>query len=217
MTEEEWLSLDRVLTPTMNWLRRRGTTRQFYLAAAGWVCQVESKQTHPRCRELIELVEGYADGGIPAELLDRRSRAARAILDLGRVPGAYSWEASAADSAAVHSAYSGDGWIAAINALNEAGRSGKRSELSPRQIALLRDVFSNPFRPISFDASWRTSTAVAIAKQMYESREFGAMPILADALQDAGCGNDDILSHCRDANGVHIRGCWVVDLVLDKK
>ena len=50
---------------------------------------------------------------------------------------------------------------------------------------------------------------------MYGSHEFGAMPILADALQDAGCDNDDILAHCRDANQVHVRGCWVVDLVLD--
>ncbi len=61
----------------------------------------------------------------------------------------------------------------------------------------------------------RTSTAVALAQQMYESREFGAMPILGDALQDAGCDNTDVLNHCR-APGVHVRGCWVVDLVLDK-
>jgi hypothetical protein len=51
---------------------------------------------------------------------------------------------------------------------------------------------------------------------MYESRDFGAMPILADALQDAGCTSDDILKHCRDAHATHVRGCWVVDLVLGK-
>ena len=70
--------------------------------------------------------------------------------------------------------------------------------------------------PSTFDPDWRTSTAVALAKQMYESRDFAAMPILADALQDAGCDNDDVLNHCRDANGAHVRGCWVVDLVLGK-
>jgi hypothetical protein len=84
------------------------------------------------------------------------------------------------------------------------------------QADLVRDSFANPFHPVSFDASWRTSTAVAIAQQMYESRDFAAMPILADALQDAGCDNDDILNHCRDAKGFHVRGCWVVDLVLGK-
>jgi len=81
---------------------------------------------------------------------------------------------------------------------------------------IIRDIYGNPFRPVSFDAAWRTSTVVALAQQMYESRDFSAMPILADALQDAGCENDDILNHCRDANGIHVRGCWVVDLVLDK-
>jgi hypothetical protein len=85
-----------------------------------------------------------------------------------------------------------------------------------KQVILARDIFGNPFRPLTFDPDWRTSTAVAVAKQMYDSRDFSAMPILADALQDAGCENDDVLTHCRDANGVHVRGCWVVDLALGK-
>jgi hypothetical protein len=84
------------------------------------------------------------------------------------------------------------------------------------QKAFLLDIFGNPFRSVAFAPEWRTGTAVALAKQMYESRDFGAMPILADALQDAGCDNDDVLNHCRDAKQVHVRGCWVVDLVLDK-
>jgi len=80
----------------------------------------------------------------------------------------------------------------------------------------LRDIFGNPFRPVAFDPAWRTSTAVALAKHMYESRDFSPMPILADALQDAGCDDESILSHCRDPQQVHVRGCWVVDLVLGK-
>ncbi|MCE9563547.1 MAG: hypothetical protein K8U57_16015 [Planctomycetes bacterium] len=78
-------------------------------------------------------------------------------------------------------------------------------------------MFGNPLRKVKFQKEWRTSTAIAIAQQMYESRDFSAMPILADALQDAGCDNDDILDHCRDEKQVHVRGCWVVDLVLEKK
>ena len=85
------------------------------------------------------------------------------------------------------------------------------------QAALVREVFGNPFRPVAFDPAWRTDTAVSLARQMYEAREFSAMPILADALQDAGCDNDDVLSHCRAANQIHVRGCWVVDLVLGKE
>jgi hypothetical protein len=83
------------------------------------------------------------------------------------------------------------------------------------QASVLRDIFGNPFRPVAFSTAWRTDTAVALARQMYEAREFGAMPILADALQDAGCDSDAILDHCRGP-GPHVRGCWVVDLVLGK-
>ena len=81
---------------------------------------------------------------------------------------------------------------------------------------LLHDIFGNPFRPVSFNPAWRTDTAVSLARTMYDSREFGAMPILADALQDAGCEDEQVLHHCRDANQVHVRGCWVCDLVLGK-
>ncbi|QJW97443.1 hypothetical protein [Frigoriglobus tundricola] len=82
------------------------------------------------------------------------------------------------------------------------------------QAAHLNDIFGSPFRPVPFAPAWRTDTALALARQMYESREFGAMPILADALQDAGCDGADVLNHCRDASANHVRGCWVVDLVL---
>jgi hypothetical protein len=84
------------------------------------------------------------------------------------------------------------------------------------QAVLLRDVFGNPFRPVAFSPAWRTDTAVSLARTMYEARHFSAMPILADALQDAGCDNPDVLDHCRDDAQVHVRGCWVVDLVLGK-
>jgi hypothetical protein len=83
------------------------------------------------------------------------------------------------------------------------------------QLPLLYCVFGNPFRPVTFSPEWRTSTAVVLAQQMYDSRDFALMPILGDALQDAGCDNSDILDHCRGA-GPHVRGCWVVDLILGK-
>jgi hypothetical protein len=83
------------------------------------------------------------------------------------------------------------------------------------QAALLRDIFGNPFRPVAFDPRWRTSTAIGLARTMYESRDFAAMPVLADALEEAGCDSPDVSSHCRGP-GPHVRGCWVVDRVLDK-
>jgi hypothetical protein len=77
-----------------------------------------------------------------------------------------------------------------------------------------------PLRPVVFAPEWRTDTAVTLARQMAESHDYGAMPILADALQDAGCDSDDVLNHCRDPHHAHGRegwGCWVVDGVLGKK
>jgi hypothetical protein len=79
----------------------------------------------------------------------------------------------------------------------------------------LRDIFGNPFRPVSLDPSWLTSTVLALAEGIYDERAFDRLPILADALQDAGCDNDDILNHCR-SDKPHVRGCWPVDLILGK-
>lgn len=76
-------------------------------------------------------------------------------------------------------------------------------------------ILGNPFRPVTFAPAWRTSDVVALARGIYDERAFDRMPILADALQDAGCDSDDILNHCR-ADGVHACGCWVVDAVLGK-
>jgi hypothetical protein len=81
---------------------------------------------------------------------------------------------------------------------------------------VLRDVFGNPFRAATVDPSWLTADVLLLARGIYTDRAFDRMPILADALQDAGCGNDTVLNHCRDVTRAHVRGCWVVDLVLGK-
>jgi hypothetical protein len=91
----------------------------------------------------------------------------------------------------------------------------ERERLAAAGAELLREVAGNPFRPVQFSPTWRTSTAVALARQMYDGRDFSPMPILADALQDAGCQDEVVLIHCR-GEGPHVRGCWVVDLLLGK-
>ena len=85
-----------------------------------------------------------------------------------------------------------------------------------READLLRELLGNPLRPVRFDPAWRTDTVLAIATSAYDSRGFGALPILADALQDAGCDSDELLSHCRDTTKAHMRGCWALDTVLGK-
>jgi hypothetical protein len=83
------------------------------------------------------------------------------------------------------------------------------------QCALLRELFGNPFRQIVIEPTWCTSTVVSLAREMYDAHHFSALPILADALQDAGCDNVDVLIHCRDTTAKHVRGCWVVDQILE--
>jgi hypothetical protein len=83
--------------------------------------------------------------------------------------------------------------------------------------SLLRDIFGNPFRPVALDPAWLTwhdGLLVSMARRMYDSRDFTDMPILADALEEAGCSDQDILAHCRQP-GEHVRGCWIVDLFLE--
>ena len=84
-------------------------------------------------------------------------------------------------------------------------------------LELLRDIFGPlPFRPVAVAPDWlqwNHGTVPAVARHVYEDRAFHDLPILADALEDAGCTDSDILGHCRGA-GPHVRGCWVADLLL---
>jgi hypothetical protein len=84
------------------------------------------------------------------------------------------------------------------------------------QTHLLRDIFGNPFRPVTLDPTWKTPAVVQLARSLYEERRFTDMPVLADALEEAGCQDAAVLGHCR-GSGPHVRGCWVVDLLLGRE
>jgi hypothetical protein len=86
------------------------------------------------------------------------------------------------------------------------------------EVAILRDVFGPlPFRNVAVAPSalaWNDGTVVQIARGIYEQQAFERMPLLADALQDAG-SDDEVVSHCREERG-HVRGCWIIDLLLNR-
>jgi hypothetical protein len=101
--------------------------------------------------------------------------------------------------------------------LAAAGR-GWRTEQDEEavQCRLLRDVAGPPFRPVTVEPAWRVyndGAASQMARWIHEQRDFDSLPILGDALEEAGCADEVILEHCR-GGGEHVRGCWVVDLVL---
>jgi hypothetical protein len=84
-----------------------------------------------------------------------------------------------------------------------------------RQCDLFRDIFGNPFRATVLDRRWRTEDTIGLSLGIYEDCAFDRMPLLADALMDAGCDNEEIIAHCR-SDRAHVRGCWVLDLILGK-
>lgn len=191
--------------------------------------------THPSSRAAVEAAERYADGANTEDELIAAGEAAEGILPKGRIVVPHAEDPRRAEYLRLAPAWAagsvvrseGDGWPYSTHVNDIIEKVMEATEYEPftlnREVteaalcAFLRDIFGNPFRPAVFSPSWRTDTAVALARTMYDSRDFSAMPILADALQDAGCGNTDVLNHCRDANQVHVKGCWVVDLVLGKE
>ncbi|QEL16602.1 hypothetical protein [Limnoglobus roseus] len=101
----------------------------------------------------------------------------------------------------------------------EEGGEPTQPELSsdsPEQAAVLRDIVGHPFRDVGFDPNWRTETVVGLANAIEEDAAWDRMPILADALQDAGCERSEVLAHCRDPHQIHRRGCWVIDAILGR-
>jgi hypothetical protein len=97
----------------------------------------------------------------------------------------------------------------------DAAFQSRRVKEMHEQAALLRDIFGNPFRPVTADPSWLTPKTNKLAQAIYDGRRFQDTPGLANALEDAGCMIREIFDHCRGP-GPHVRGCWVVDLVLGK-
>ena len=213
MTEQEWFA-GTDPTSMVLFLKDTSSHRKLRLFACACCYRVGRLFTGAHDRDALAAVECFADGPAGAgELSAVRGRTTNTAILAAAGDRATSAAASAAAACATllgdasgmrdHPKGSGDCL---------AAEEGERRA----QCRLLRDIFGDPFRPVGFSQDWRTDTAVAIARQMYDSRDFSAMPILADALQDAGCDSDVILNHCRGP-GPHVRGCWVVDLVLGKE
>lgn len=93
--------------------------------------------------------------------------------------------------------------------------SPRESEWYVDPVIWVRDIFGDPFHPVNFDPAWRTPDVCTLAESAYRDRDFTLLPVLGDALLDAGCANEDVLAHCR-AKTPHTRGCWVLDRILGK-
>ena len=233
MTEEEWLtsaSPDPML-PLLG-----GGERKLRLFACACCREAWNVFVPPFVIRMVTAVEAFADGSLGPRGLEHISTAAEraaeaAAREAAHDDSGYLAHVARAAFGAAHSHAAtaakvahGASALAAADAPatiidgplgGRTGRTDYEAELAA-QADLLRDIFGNPFRSVEFHLEWFTSDVLALARGIYADRAFDRMPILADALQDAGCDDDDILTHCREPRE-HARGCWVVDLLLGKK
>jgi len=211
--------LDRVLIRLHYRVAKRPSTRKIYLYCCACARRVWQVIQDTRLRQAIETAELFADGlvarekvtfaGLEVEMFDRfdvetepESDQFALVLALGN------------PTQTSHAAAQLAGWAA------RRGQEPYNAEVCDAeyvvQASLLRCIFGNPFRPVTVSPAWQTANVLELARTIYDERAFDRMPILADALEEAGCTNREILSHCRGA-GPHVRGCWVVDLLLGKE
>ena len=121
-----------------------------------------------------------------------------------------------ADCAALNAAWASTQW-GSVMPDDGGGSEGRLAAEQAIQCNLLRDIFS-PFCETNLLPAVLARNGYAvrnIARHIYEEREYSFLPVLADALEDAGCSDSELLGHCR-AGGEHVRGCWVIDSVLSK-
>jgi hypothetical protein len=222
MTEEEWLT-GTDSEPLLQFLRRQGHDRKARLFACGCCQKIWNHITDPVLRNAVDVTERFADRAATTSQLRMARRKVDQVVSNLRASWASSRRTSSPEQHSNFITYEAAIVVSLTTQLNitlEAVASYTSNILTHTAgdpAGLVRDIFGNPFRPVTFDPEWRTTTAVALARGIYDERAFDRLPILGDALQDAGCDNDDLLNHLRHPNATHVRGCWALDLVLGKE
>ncbi len=228
MTEGEWLKA-KDPNPMLAALWGKASRRKLRLFACG-CCRhiVWHLLRDPRYTDAVPVAESFADGLAGAEQLKAVNESA-AEASLAERYGSKAYHAAMAVVAATRTA-----WQAEVAARFDAPRPNRHPLVAgeaaaavaavrankEKVAALLREIFGPlPFREVGIDPSWLAWNGGIIrrlAEGVYDERAFERMPVLGDALEEAGCDNEEVLSHLRGA-GPHARGCWVVDLLLAKE
>jgi hypothetical protein len=206
MTEREWLRTAD-FRRMIHLLEGKASPRKFQLFACASCRRVRWYDP-----DVIDLLEAYADRR--AKRKDAMA-AVKAAIPEGRINAYCSWlfwKASCLEGADIVAAINAGGAVTS-NGIEETPENYRAEERVHAD--LLRCIIGNPFHPGRLDRSALTPAVTALAKSIYADQCYKDLPILADALEEAGCTNANILSHCRQP-GEHVRGCWALDLVLGK-
>jgi len=225
MTEAEWLvavNAQKMIAA----LSGKGSERLWRLFAVACCRRFEHRMRNPRSRRALDVAEQFADGlatvqELKAAHANAEQAAHEAFCDahMDEVRANFQWDAGYEAMWAAKEAADAAVQCVAEELVTSTG--GQTVVIAERlQFPdMLREVFGNPFRWTLINPNWiawNDGAVRKIAQATYDERAFDRMPILADALEDAGCGNADILRHCREP-GEHVRGCWVIDLLLGKE
>jgi hypothetical protein len=216
MTKEEWLAATDP-KPMMKSREGKASNRKLRLFLVASARIVWEQIPQGEMQDAVNESERFADSQTTSDgINDYRGRFYRYVM-MGATKEQYDWSHSP-DKKPIFTLFRmttyTDPMVQTLSA-NENWHTGIVA-YHPFLPSLLRDIFGNPFRPITFHTEWRTPTVLALATGIYEEKAFDRMPILADALQDANCSNEDMLNHCRGP-GPHTRGCFAIDLILGKE
>jgi hypothetical protein len=202
VTESQWLACqdDYSMLLTIN---RDVHVRKLRLFACACARRLWRYVNDERSRRAVEVAERYADDlATRAQLAEAQLRAGPAASSMARI-------------VAFHAA-SDDSWSAACLAALSASRGSMT--IKANQAGLVREIFGNPFRPIRIAPTWLAwegGTVAQLAQAIYEDGDYARLPILADALEEAGCQEQAVLNHLH-WSGDHFRGCWALDALLGK-
>lgn len=226
MTEAEWLVCDDP-DKMLSFLRGKASDRKLRLFAVACCRRIWHLLTDERSRKAVEAGERLADQLVrepehraiaeAAKHVDNdgtnnAAHAAYLAAEINSPPNHPDAEWGIAFETMCMAAYADPQYLQSWST-EHGTRYYPADSIQQAHCHLLRDIFNNPFRPVAMKQAWRTSEVVTLARFIYENRDFDRMPELAEALENSGCTDADVLNHCRTAKE-HVRGCWIVDLIL---
>jgi hypothetical protein len=212
MTEVEWRNC-RDPDEMLRFLEGKLDDRKTRLFACACCRRIWDLLTDERSRRAVETSERYAEGLAKRKDLDASRRSALEVKEIrsDTAPAEFAATSAARPQVAAR-------WVALLTR-NAARRASRSEEMeSDAQVRLLHEVVGDPFEPVTIDPAWlrwNGSAIVKIAQAIHRERRYSELPILADALEEAGCTKAAVLGHCREP-GEHVPGCWIVDLILSK-
>jgi hypothetical protein len=209
LTEYQWLNVNEPLQ-MLDFVLGRASERKLRLFCCACWRPLANTWVYSSLREVLDAAEAFAEGKAGRGRL-KRIVAHRSGSDCEGIRWLAAKRATQAVRETVRCSALASSYLAGWGTHSDLWITARR-----RQAIYLREIFGNPFSVRAIQSRWLTSTVTFLAQVASEDRDYAVLPLLGDALEEAGCSDQAILQHCR-GNGEHVRGCWVLDLILGKE